>query len=450
MINHIRKLPTGRDGVRYLKFLRVNASWVAILLTAFIPWMTAGQVTGQDITPEEFASLLGMQDIEAVSEESVATSSGYVGGRKDVEVPSTLVPGSTDTLRTVGFENYDSVDPVTLQLADLQSQLSAQHMEIGQLRSQLNSPLHFKGRKSPRYFATYESVIVQAVQSNTSALIVETNDGYSQVMFPWKLKHSPRVEFGVMPAAGKLGYRMRYWQFDHSTSFHAGDANGIIPVGTWGTVGYLAEDGDIVTGVDLVEEGDFRSTVRADVIDMEVQRSLSLPIEIFAGLRYARIKQGYLARTNEALLGTPDTVAAQTEFRGIGPTVAMRFNHQLPLNRLSLFADARGALLFGNQEYSVVDSANDLLQTMNAIGVQDWSDLSNSMATSAELKFGIQYVPADWLAMRVAMEAQHFGGIGGANPVAVFAGSDNGLSTDGPLDDDLSFFGLSVAVEAGF
>ena len=104
----------------------------------------------QNIQPEEFASLLGIQ-------------------------PSSSV-------QAVG---YDSVDPVSIQLADLQSQISSQHMEIGQLRSQLKSPLDFQGRPASRYFASYESVLVQPVQANLSALIVETDDGYSQVMFPW-------------------------------------------------------------------------------------------------------------------------------------------------------------------------------------------------------------------------------------------------------------------------
>jgi hypothetical protein len=368
----------------------------------------------QNIQPEEFASLLGIQ------------------------------PGTS--VQPVG---YDSVDPVSIQLADLQSQISSQHMEIGQLRSQLKSPLDFQGRPASRYFASYESVIVQPVQANLSALIVETDDGYSQVMFPWKLEHSPRVEFGVMPAAGKLGFRMRYWQFDHSSSFTANAANGLIPAGRWATVGYLAEDGDIVTGAGFIEDGEFDSSLRADVLDMELQRSLSVPIDLFFGLRYARIAQAYTAHVNESI-AAPEDVYADTEFRGIGPTVAMRFMHQLPLNRLSLFADARGSLLFGNQEYNVIDTVNGLRQSLNATGVDDWSDIANAMVTNTEFKFGIQYVPAEWLTMRVAMEAQHYGNVGGANPTAVFSGPDHGLANDSPLDDSLGFYGLSVGFEAAY
>jgi len=404
---------------------RSGSVWL-IFAVALI-WLSHAPLQAQDISPDEFASLFGMQ--------------GDVSGP-----PKT---GEPTSLQTIAHDTYANVDPVSIQLADLQSQLSAQNMEISQLRLQLNSPLSVPVRNAPRYYAAYESVIVQAVQSNSSAFIVETDDGYSQVMFPWKLEHSPRVEFGVMPAAGKLGYRLRYWQFDHTTAFRADAANGLIPVGNWATVGYLAEDGDIVGGVGFIDEGNFSSSIRTDVIDMEVSRTLSSPIDIFAGLRYARINQSYSALVNESTVN-PESVFANTEFRGIGPTAAIGFTHRLPLNRLSVFADARGSLLFGNQEFQTTDTVNNLSQSLNGVSVEGWSDIANAMATNAEIQFGIQYVPTNWLSMRVAMEAQHFGGIGGSNPVAVFTGADNGLTTDSPLDDDLSFFGLSIGFEAGF
>ncbi|MCM2372706.1 Lpg1974 family pore-forming outer membrane protein [Aporhodopirellula aestuarii] len=439
--------PSDHDGVHAHVPFRAIVFLTAIVLSVSINMLAGERVAAQQITPEEFASLLGMRDEDTLSEQLVADAKPLDEATKEHVQPLTIRDGS---LRTVAFEDYQAVDPVSLQLADLQSQLSAQHMEIGQLRSQLNSPLHSPGRKTPRYYATYESVIVQAVQSNQSAYLIETDDGFAQAIFPWKMEHSPRVEFGVMPAAGKLGYRMRYWQFDHTSSFRADAANAMIPTGYWATVGYHAEDGDIVTGAGFVEDGDFTSSVRADVIDLEVQRSLSLPIDLFAGLRYARIKQGYTALTNESVVSGREDVFSNTEFRGVGPTVAMRFTHRLPLNRLSLFADARGALLLGNQEYAVSDTTNASLQELHAVRVTEWDDLANAFVTNAEIKFGIQYVPVEWLTMRVAMEAQHFGGVGGPNPPAYFRGPDNGLATDSPLDDSLSFYGLSVGLEAGF
>ena len=62
---------------------------------------------------------------------------------------------------------------------------------------------------------------------------------------------------------------MRYWQFRHSNSFDANNANGLIPTGNEGIAGYLSEDGDITVGLDFIEEGRFLSSVRTDVIDWE-------------------------------------------------------------------------------------------------------------------------------------------------------------------------------------
>ncbi|WP_146576206.1 Lpg1974 family pore-forming outer membrane protein [Neorhodopirellula pilleata] len=408
------------------------------MLTLAITLAVAPSVWGQ-------ASRKNSQSNETSGSQSIAPEDfeRLIGGYSPFGTPP-AASASSQSINQVSHENYGVVDPVSIQLAELQSQITSQEAALSQLRSQLNSPLRNQGRQSPRYFATYESVIVQPVQSNTSAFIVSTAEGFSQVMFPWKLEHSPRVEFGVMPAEGKLGFRMRYWQFDHSNSFAANDANGLIPVGFEGIVGYLTEDGDVTSGAEFIQEGTFTSEVRTDVLDWEVQRTLSVPIDLFAGIRYARVKQGYTAITDEG------NVFADTEFRGIGPSAAMRFTHVLPLDKLSIFAEARGSLLFGNQDYTMIDSVNNIRQSLNRINVDDWSDLSNAMVTNAEIKFGIQYLPVNWLAMRVALEGQHFGDIGGPNPPAVFAGPDRGLSTDGPLDDDLGFYGLSVAIEAGY
>ena len=74
----------------------------------------------------------------------------------------------------------------------------------------------------------------------------------------------------------------------------------------------------------------------------------------------------------------------------------------------------------------------------------------NSMSTNAELKLGIQYVPVSWLAMNVAFEVQHFGGVGSPNPTAALLGPDQGISGNSPLENDLGFYGLSVGFEAGF
>lgn len=342
-------------------------------------------------------------------------------------------------MQTVAYSPGPSGDDWGYQIASMQAQLAQQNHELSQLRSQLNSPL--AGDKG-RLFATYESVLVQPVFSNNVALITEqSEDVYSQVMFPWQIEHSPRVQFGYENDGGKLGWRVRYWQFRHNESLEANEANGLIPTGADAYVSYLVEDGDPTVGLAIFEEGVFQSRLRTDVIDLELQRSVSSPIDVYAGLRYARIDQAYAAETDRGM------VVAQNEFRGLGPTVAMRWEHRLPLDRLSVFMTARGSMLFGQKEFSAIDDFLEIEQRLNDIDTRSGDDGVNAMITNAELQLGMRYMPVKWMVLSCAVETQHFGDVGGANPVAVFAGPDGGISTDSPMDDNLGFLGLTVGAE---
>ena len=89
-------------------------------------------------------------------------------------------------------------------------------------------------------------------------------------------------------------------------------------------------------------------------------------------------------------------------------------------------------------------------QSLNEIDLTGMEEGANSLATNAEMQLGIRYDVTKWLAFTVALEAQHFGNVGGANPTAVFAGPDSGLTGDSPLDDDLSFLGLNFATQLNY
>ena len=328
------------------------------------------------------------------------------------------------------------------ELASIEAMLASQQQEIAHLRSRL---LRAERRGGPAgdaaYFATYDSVLVQPIQSNSTAFVLESGYDHHHVLFPWKIEHSPRVQFGRETADGDLGWRVRYWQFRHTQSLEGSESTGLIPAFDEAIVGYLGEDGDITVGLDFIESGNFHSHIRTDVIDWELQRSLLKWVDLYAGLRYAKIAQQYSADTDAG------DVSAHSEFRGIGPTVALRFRHVLPVKVLSLFANVRGSLLYGQKEYGVVDDLNLFPQYLNSIDPRSYDEGVDSFAGNAELQLGLQLKPRHWLALRVAMEAQHYADVGGPNPTAVFVGLDRGVSSDGPLDDDLSFLGLSASTE---
>jgi hypothetical protein len=390
---------------------------------------------------------------------ALTTPAAWGENPKDVALSSWLVNGpaspidvapatETQTPGLVQQSNYDydyatSEAELATQVAELRLQLTSQSHELALLQSRVNNA-HAKTSSNPRWFVGYESVLLQPVQSNATGVIVETPTGYSHVMFPWQLVHSPRVEFGLDACGDALGWRFRYWQFRHGESFEANSANGLIPLGNEGTVGYLSEDGDITTGLAFIEQGEFFSHIRTDVIDSELQRAITESLDFYAGLRYAKVSQAYRAVTDQG------SANAFSEFRGFGPTVALQFTHLLPVKSLSLFATLRGSALFGQKDYAVVDSVNNLQQQLNAIDVRSYSDGIDSFAGSAEAQLGLRYTPADCCMFKVALETQHFADVGGPNPTGVFTGPDSGLAGDGPLDDNLSFVGLTIGAELGW
>ncbi|MFK8111406.1 MAG: Lpg1974 family pore-forming outer membrane protein [Rubripirellula sp.] len=345
-----------------------------------------------------------------------------------------------EPIEQVGYDAGESVSPGVWEQVDaMRSQIARQQLQIDQLRGNGRSG---QDDRAGGLFATYESVVVQPTQSNATGLIVETDDGYTHVGFPWHLEYSPRVQFGREALGNNLGWRMRYWQFRHSDSFQANNANGLIPTGYEATVGFLSEDGDITTGLGFITEGEFRSSVRADVIDWELQRKVSGPLDFYAGLRYAKLSQGYNAVTDQGI------VDSYSEFRGLGPTAALRLTHVLPYDKLQLFANLRGSMLFGAKEFSAVDDVNNRQrQSVGEVNLRSGDDFADTLATNAELQLGIRCEVSSNIALSVAVESQYYGNVGGANPTGVFTGRDSGLAGDSPLDDSLSFLGLTVGSE---
>ena len=215
----------------------------------------------------------------------------------------------------------------------------------------------------------------------------------------------------------------------------------MIPTGNEGTVGYLSEDGDITVGLDFIEEGRFTSSVRTDVIDWEFQRHVASPIDLYAEVRYAKVAQRYSAITDQG------NARASSSFRGLGPTVAMRLQHSVVKNRLSLFANLRGSLLFGHKDFAVIDDANNIQQSIGDDDFRLSGDGGDTLSGNTEMQIGLRLVTSDWLALTVAFEAQNFMNVGGANPTGVFTGPDSGLAGSSPVDDSLSFAGVTVGTE---
>ncbi|WDQ17123.1 hypothetical protein [Rhodopirellula sp. P2] len=340
----------------------------------------------------------------------------------------------TDANATEGGVAIHSVSDSSIQLMNLERRLAQQESQLARLQ---NGPA-----RPGKLFARYESVIVQPVQSNQTALIVQTGDEeFATVMFPWEMKHSPRVTLGYEPPSNSVGWQIRYWQFNHGQSFVANEDNGIIQPGWRADVPYLVEDGDVALGVQLFEEGTFTSRVRADVIDLEVSRNLIQPVDAFIGMRYGKFSQAYSAVTDEG------SVNAITEFRGLGPTMALRLRQTLPLDRLTMFGTLRGAMLYGQKDFLGRESNFGNTQHVNGIDLRSYDEGVNSFAGSLEMQVGIEYTITDHFTTFVAFEGQHHSSVGGVNPPATMEGRDGDVTGDSVLDDDLSFVGLTTGIQ---
>ncbi|TWT55202.1 hypothetical protein Pla22_28570 [Rubripirellula amarantea] len=405
--------------------ITLSGCFNACVLTLFALLLPTGNSSGQDSSSSGYSF---DSSTEYTTESGVTTADHLYGQpQSDTVSQASYTPGGVDLLTEV---------------ADLQIQMQSQANQIESLRHQLGaSSMRQPARSSAQWFASYESVLVAPMQDNSTGVIVETDEGYSHVGFPWELEHSPRVQFGREAEADSLGWRVRFWEFRHGEDFDANDTNGLLPTGYEGTVGYVSEDGDITTGIAFIQEGTFLSTIRTDVIDFEMQRNIARPLDLYAGIRYAKVGQSYSAITDQG------NATARSEFRGLGPTVALRLNHVLPYERLALFTNVRGSMLFGSKSYAVGDNVNNVVQSVGEIDLRSGSDSADTLAGNAEIQLGIRYEPCEYFNISVAIEGQHFANVGGPNPSGVFTGADSGLASGTPIDDGLGFLGLTVGTE---
>lgn len=314
---------------------------------------------------------------------------------------------------------YDSL----AQTQALEDQVAAQASSLKKLRAELTG----KGNSDVGWFVNYENVILKPTLSNSTAFIASNDPNFDHVRFGWDLEYSPRVEIGYLAGSDGLGWRARYWHFRHHTAFFADEANGLIPTDE-GIVGFFSEDGDIVVGLGDVDAGIFANAIRADVADLELEKSTGGSVSYLAGLRYAQLRQQYFADTDAGL------AKSSSQFHGLGPTVAMDLQH-LVSDNASFYGTVRGSLLYGEQSFTAWDDVSNV--RLNASN-------KDAFASNGEIQLGIRLSLTEAFSMNFGVEAQHWADVGGANPTAFYAGEDLSVDSDSPSDDDLSFIGMNI------
>ena len=285
-------------------------------------------------------------------------------------------------------------------------------------------------------YVLYENVIVKPYFSqNTAFKIIDSpaqafDENTDSVDFDWDLEYSPRIELGYIGSNG-MGWRARYWHFDHDTSLNASGALGDVVVD-------IVDDPDIEIDVDADGTLETQHSLELYTVDLEAlmrRESCEGAVTGSVGLRYARVEHGYDAADFDAAGVLDDVIRSRNSFEGIGPTIAGEVRRRIGSGNLSGFINARGSLLYGDSDWSARENDEDRV-------ISDRDDL----VTVAETQIGVDYRRPSSNGReffgRVALEAQYWHNAGTG---AIQGGGDVPTDSD-PREADLGFVGLSVGL----
>ena len=281
------------------------------------------------------------------------------------------------------------------------------------------------------WYAAADVVFVAPFQSNNSAVLDISDNNATNHGFDWDLEDSYRYEVGYLSSPCNLGWRARYWHFDqHSNFSHLGSGFGSDTVVGW--AGQVHDDDDDLVGIEDVDTIVAQQSIDARVVDLEMLRQISSGTDVSFGFRYASIDQRYAAAIDDG----DALVDADMNFDGFGPTIGIDTRYSLCRRPLTIFATARGSLLYGNSQFLLDQDNNDS---------DDGLDLANdeALAGSAQIQLGIEYSRCGFF-LRTALEAQYWMNVGSANPTAYGHGSEDYMEADNPTNHDLGFYGVSV------
>ncbi|MBA2115442.1 Lpg1974 family pore-forming outer membrane protein [Bremerella alba] len=267
------------------------------------------------------------------------------------------------------------------------------------------------------WFAGFEATFLKPHFTSNPAYTLMESDGssfesFSQVEFDYDLQFAPRVFVGLQMNE-EIGFRATWWHFDNDPSVLTAQppANGFgsITPPPFGTV-------DISTSIpgSTFQAG---TGLTAYTLDLDVTRQYCIShwrIGAFGGLRYAEIDQNYLAQTTNASGALTGQIDYEHGLSGIGPTMGLYASVPVA-NRIELFSEARGSILFG-EATSRLTAGEDLDLTTPFTTTTTAS--RDEVMTIGEVELGLR-----WQGCRrrcwqpfgsVALEGQTWGDVGNA------------------------------------
>ncbi|MEW4563709.1 Lpg1974 family pore-forming outer membrane protein [Bremerella sp. JC770] len=279
-----------------------------------------------------------------------------------------------------------------------------------------------------RYYAGYEAVFVTPYQSNNTGIIALNDPVIEHLGFDWDMKHSNRIELGYLGAKGAMGWRARYWQFDQSTSFEVDSDVGLVQ-DEGAIIWSSTNGGSSIIGLVDVDTAVMTHSIDLNVLDLEMQTQATKNFLLSGGFRYAEIDQSYLAVTDSGI------AMGDIKFRGYGPTMAGEYSRPLFCG-WDMFANGRGSMLFGQQQFLATDDNDDLFMDIENTG---------TLAGSMEMQLGLKWTSRnERFFFKSALEAQYWANVGSPNPAATYTDDSDEASVDDVLNENLGFIGFTI------
>jgi|GEM_PF-1201554 len=167
---------------------------------------------------------------------------------------------------------------------------------------------------------------------------------------------SPRFWIGYEAPNG-LGFRARYWLYDHGASG---------------------------TSLPQIADIDLLSSLEAEALDGEFMQTGTFcdwDVEFAGGVRWGRVEEG-LTLTGD--IGDPVEASLFRDFEGIGPTVALSVRRPVGCRGLSLVGGARASLLFGDDTFTIRENVIGLLDNISL-------DAEDTVLSILELQVGVEW-----------------------------------------------------------
>ena len=284
------------------------------------------------------------------------------------------------------------------------------------------------------WYAGLELLFLKPHFDNGTAFLSSQNGGVAERSnavsheFDYDYELAPRIYLGYTTDCG-LGFRTRYFQFDHESSTPS------VTVPAAGDIETPAIQPYLGSGEHFFMDNGAATTYRAgsslelQTWDLEATSQLTFCrslVTVGCGMRYLLIEQRYRVDAIHNNGHIQESLFNEHDFEGIGPTFAVELLRPFSCcSCLSMYCNVRGSALYGesNQEFRKVDGATGATTETYVRGGSD-----NSIYVG-EIAMGLQYDHCNFFG-RAGFEGQYWHSAGGPTTT----------------DTDIGLFGLVLTL----